>query len=164
MPDAVANYEIDYEGDGTVDYTGATFENISFTYTTEGIYYPTITVTDTQSNTYSDTIAIVVLNQAELDALLRSKWEGMKAALSVQDVDGALVEISENSQEMFRYNFELMQSILPTIVQDMEDITMKQSENGFAEYEMITIQDSSERSYYIEFVIDSDGIWKINFF
>jgi len=62
---------------------------------------------------------IVVLSETELDALLRAKWEAMKTALANQDVDGAMVEITGNSQEMFRYNFELMQSILPAIVQDM---------------------------------------------
>ncbi len=62
IPNTVSTYQMDYEGDGTVDYTGTTFDNISHTYTTEGIYYPTITVTDSQSNTYTDTIAIVVLN------------------------------------------------------------------------------------------------------
>ena len=65
---------------------------------------------------------------------------------------------------MFRYNFELMQSILPTIVQDMGSIVMKHGEGGVVEYEMLVIQDGSERSFYIEFVIDIDGIWRINFF
>jgi hypothetical protein len=38
-------------------------------------------VTDDQSNTYTDTVAVLVLDVAELDALLRAKWEGMKTAL-----------------------------------------------------------------------------------
>ena len=163
IPNSVATYDFDYEGDSVIDYTGADFEDISVIYTTEGVYYPTITVTDDQSNIYTDTIAIVVLSETELDALLQAKWDGMKTALGNQDIDGALNYFAENSKEMYQYNFELMQSILPTIVQGMEDITIKQLENGSAEYEMLTTQGST-RSYYIEFIIDLDGIWKISFF
>ncbi len=164
IPNTVTTYHMDYEGDSIIDYTGATFNNINHTYTTAGVYYPTVTVTDSQSNTYSDTIAIVVLNTTQMDALLRAKWNAMKNALANQNVNGALIEITEDSQEMFRYNFELMQSILPAIVQDMGNITLKALENNKAEYEMTVIQDGVERSYYIEFVVDSNGIWRINFF
>jgi hypothetical protein len=57
-----------------------------------------------------------------------------------------------------------MQSILPAIVQDMGNIVMKNVEGGLAEYEMLGVQDGIQSSFYIEFVVDTDGIWKINFF
>jgi PKD repeat protein len=81
IPNAVSTYQMDYEGDGIVDYTGTTFDNISFTYNTEGIYYPTVIVTDTQGIQYTDTVAVVVLNTSQLDALLQAKWNAMKTAL-----------------------------------------------------------------------------------
>ncbi|MCL5421312.1 MAG: PKD domain-containing protein [Nitrospirae bacterium] len=91
-------YQMDFEGDGVIDYTGQTFESISHTYTTEGIFYPTITVTDDQGNTYSDTIAITVLNKAEVDTLLKGKWEGMKGALAVGDINRAVINFDSASQ------------------------------------------------------------------
>ncbi len=45
IPNTVSTYQMDYEGNGSIDYTGSTFDNINFTYTTEGIYYPTVIVT-----------------------------------------------------------------------------------------------------------------------
>lgn len=164
IPNSVVSYNFDYEGDAVFDFVSAAFDDVSFTYAAEGIYYPTVLVTDDQGNNYIDTIAIVVLNQTDLDTLLRAKWNAMKAALAAQDVEGALVYFTESSNGMFRYNFELMQSILPTIVMEMESITMKKLENGHAEYEMITTTGGSTRSNYIEFIVDLDGIWKINFF
>ncbi len=131
---------------------------MSVSYETEGVYYPTITVTDDQGMTYADTIAIVVINQTDLDALLQAKWNAMKTALGNQDVEGAVVYFTENSKDMFRYNFELMQSILPTIVQDMESITMQKGKDGLVVYEMFKLQDGTERSYYIEFIKDTNGI------
>jgi PKD repeat protein len=32
IPNSVSAYEMDYEGDGMIDYSGSTFENISHTY------------------------------------------------------------------------------------------------------------------------------------
>ena len=115
---------MDYEGDGTFDYTGVTFDNISFTYATEGIYYPTVIVTDTQGVTYSDTIAIVVLNAAQLDALLQAKWEAMKTALANQDVNGALSYFTEESKQHYNELFTALYDQLPQIVQDMQDIQL----------------------------------------
>jgi len=36
IPNAVALYEMDFEGNSSIDYTGATFEDIGATYQTEG--------------------------------------------------------------------------------------------------------------------------------
>ncbi len=86
----------------SVDYTGPVFENINFTYTTEGVYYPALTVTDDQGNAYTDSIAIIVLNTAALDALLQGKWEAMKTALAKQDINTALDYYTKDSREHYK--------------------------------------------------------------
>ncbi|NWF76886.1 MAG: carboxypeptidase regulatory-like domain-containing protein [Nitrospirae bacterium] len=130
----------------------------------EGIYYITASVTGPDNILYEDTIAVIVLNKSQMDRLLRGKWEGMKGSLANQDVEGGLKNISKHSEEMYRYNFELMRDILSIIVQDMGEITMKDLEDSLAEYDMTVTQDEVEHSYYIEFIRDHVGIWKINFF
>ena len=157
---SITNSTITYTGPAQPETLYSSADEYRLRLTTEGVYYFTANVTGPDSNVYQDTVAVVVLNQITLDALLRAKWEGMKTALANQDVNTAMIEISENAQEMFRYNFELMQGILPTIVQDMGDITMIRAEDGIVEYEMI----SGGQSYYIEFVKDTNGIWMIKFF
>lgn len=159
-----ASYQMDYEGDGVVDYTGTTFENISHVYTSEGIFYPTLAVTDNQGNTYSGTIAITVLSKTEMDTLLKGKWEGMKGGLSQGNIEKALKYIAAPSQNMYRYNFELMSSLLPTIAQDMGNITLVKIVDNLAEYEMTATQDGQTLSFYVEFVRDTDGIWRIRFY
>ena len=37
IPNSVASYDFDYEGDSVIDYTGTTFEDISVIYSTEEI-------------------------------------------------------------------------------------------------------------------------------
>jgi len=164
ISNTVTSYEIDFEGDGVIDYSGTGFEDISHTYDTEGVYLPTLRVRDSQGNTYTDTIAIVVLNEVELDALLRTKWERMRQAMMDQDIEGALAEISIASKDMYQYNFELMQSILPTIAQDMGDITMIKVKEDLAIYEVGAIIDGTEYRFHIKFIKGLDGIWRIYFF
>jgi YVTN family beta-propeller protein len=137
---------------------------ISYTYQSEGIFYPTVTVTDDQGNIYSDTIAITVLSKTEMDNLLKGKWEGMKEELSNGDIEGAVEYLSEGSQEMYRYNFNLMQSVLSEIIGDFGNIQLIKITDDVAEYEMLATQDGTEFSFYVEFVKDSNGVWKLRFF
>ena len=158
------SYRMDFEGDGIIDYTGTTFDNISYTYTTEGILYPTITVTDNQWNTYSDTIAITILSKAEIDTLLKGKWEGMKGPLAEKDIEKAVVYFLGTSQERYRYIFTSLLNLLPDIVANMQAIEMVSVENGVAEYRIKILEDVGEVTYYIYFVLDENGLWKIQQF
>ncbi|MBI4653546.1 MAG: hypothetical protein HY752_00870 [Nitrospirae bacterium] len=164
IPNAVSTYQFDYQGDSTIDYSGTIFDNVSFTYTTEGIYYPTVIVTDNQGITYSDTIAIVVLNAAELDALLRAKWEAMKTALINGDIEGAVNYFAENSKDSFRQQFAALSQVLPQIVADMGSINMVNTGENYAEYDLRTVRNGTTYSFQLLFVRDVDGIWRIRSF
>jgi hypothetical protein len=150
---------INCTGPGPVEILSNDINNFKINLVAEGIYLCSAALGD-----LSDTIGILVFSEAELDALLRGKWEGMKTALSNKDVEKAMSYISGDSNEMFRYNFELMKDLLPAIVNDMGSIEMIKIGNGVAEYRMSLVQDGEESSFYIEFITDYDGLWKISFF
>jgi len=131
--------------------------------TTPGIYFFTAEV-EYQGNSYTDTIAIQVLSEEQLDALLKAKWNGMKTTLSNGDVGEAVDYIAEGVREMYEYNFNLMNSYLPEISAGLEDIEVVQIDDRVAEYEMWAEQGGQMYSFYILFVKDADGIWRIQFF
>jgi hypothetical protein len=131
---------------------------------TEGLYVFTLYVTDTQGRTYQDSVAINVVSLTAIDTLLRSKWEGMKAALNDGDIEAAMNYIVSRSQEMYRQNFTIMNSILPQIASDLGTIQFVRTEDNGAVYEMTLSQGGQVSSFYVLFVIDVDGIWKIRFF
>lgn len=164
IPNPVTNYQIDFDGDGVVDFTGASFKDISHTYTTEGIFYPTVTVTDDQENSYTDTIAVTLLNKAEIDALLKGKWEGMKKALNQGNINSALNSFLKSSREEYKGIFELLAPQLPFLVSEMREITMIEVLRNVAEYYIKRSQRGTDISYFIYFVKDADGIWKIDRF
>jgi hypothetical protein len=159
---------MDFDGDGVVDYTGATFEDISHIYTTERTFYPTVTVTDNQGNIYSDTIAITVLNKTEIDTLLKEKWKGMKGALRLRNIETALSSFLESSRESYRQAFNIIQEDLPLIISQMQTIEMIYLIDNIAKYRINRTQDIDgvphTITYYIYFVKNADGIWKIDRF
>ncbi|MGE5810897.1 MAG: hypothetical protein ACM339_05310, partial [Ignavibacteria bacterium] len=160
----IVSYQMDFEGDGVIDYVSTVFNDINSTFSTEGIYYPTITITDDQGNINSDTIAIVVLSKEELDALLKGKWHGMKEALIDKNVEKAMNCFLSSSRERYRYIFNSLLDSLPDIVAGMQEIEMISGEDKVAEYRIKRVEDEGDITYYIYFMLDGDGLWKIRQF
>jgi hypothetical protein len=88
---------------------------------TPGLYF-FIAEVDNEGTTYADTIAILVMDQGELNALLRAKWEAMRQALAQSDIDTAVDYFANFSKEGYRETFNIVSSILPQISQDLDDI------------------------------------------
>jgi hypothetical protein len=130
----------------------------------EGIYHFTAEVTGPDGAIYEDTSAITVLNKEQLDALLKAKWEGMKVALAEMNVEGAVATFLGSSRERFRYIFTTLLSSLPDIAAAMRSIEMISLEGGVAEYRIKRMENVGEVTYYIYFVLDENGVWKIQQF
>ena len=131
--------------------------------TTPGIYYFTAEITDTESNT--DTVAVAVMDQAELDTLLRAKWNGMKAALIAGDVEGALSFHHGVLKDEYESIYNLIGSNLPVLVQQMQDIELIYAKGDRAKYRIRqdhTVEGQTVTiTYYIYFSRDGSGLWKI---
>jgi YVTN family beta-propeller protein len=160
-----ASYQMDFEGDGISDFTGTAFEEVSYTYSSEGIFYPTLIVIDDLGDTYFDTIAVIVLSNTEMDTLLKDKWEEMKVALVKQDIDGALKYYLEGSQQLYTDIYTAFFDQLPQLFQNMEDIQLIYVKSNTAKYRLRVSEsyggEMETFTYYIYFVLDKDGLWKI---
>ncbi|MBF0538727.1 MAG: hypothetical protein HQL03_10805 [Nitrospirae bacterium] len=155
LPNEVTGYAIDFEGDGSIDYTATEFDSVKYTYTTPGMYYPTITLTDSAGNTYTDRIAVTVLDKAETDAMLRAKWDSMKAAFASGDIEGGLLYICSESRNDYRNAFQFLGDRVPVIFSSMQEISLIYVRNGVAKYRIRQDEDiegsSVEITYYIYF-------------
>jgi len=162
LPNPITSYQMDYEGDGIIDYTGTTFEEITHAYTTEGIYYPTVTVTDDQGNAYTDTMAITVLNRAKIDSILKKKWEGMKARLIAGDIDGALGYFVEQSRNMYKSVFQQLGSMkLNDRLTSIYELKLDILYGRLAECGALRDESGVIYSYPVTFVKGEDGTWWI---
>jgi PKD repeat protein len=163
-PFTPVSYQMDFEGEGVNDYNGATFNNISYTYTSEGIFYPKVMISDNQGNTFSDTISIAVLSKTEMDTLLKGKWEGMKQAMINRDVGKAGSYFADWTRDRYTGIFSALGDRLPQIAQDMQNIRMIYLIDGVAKYRIRRMEEAGEITYYIYFVQDENGLWKIQQF
>ena len=109
-------------------------------------------------------MAVEVLDPEELNALLSAKWNSMKTSLTNSDVTSALEYIAENAKGMFEYNLNLLIDHLPEVAANLNDISLVKMKNGKAEYNVLGNQDGTTYSFYVLFVKDHDGIWRIRFF
>lgn len=164
LPSAIREFRIDFEGDGVIDYSGTGFEDISYVYTNGGLYYPKATVIDSQGHAYSDIIAVMVHTREGIDTKLKKVWEGMKAALISEDIEEALVYYTEASQEKYREIFEVLSLRLHGLASSMGEITLIDVKGNVAEYYIKRSQKNTEISYFIYFIKDADGIWRIRAF
>ena len=99
-----------------------------------------------------------------MDALLHTKWNGMKTALTDGDIDGVIDYIAEHKKEMYEYNLDLMSSYLSEISAGLQNIALEQIKEGVAEYEMWADYEGQTYNFLVRFVRDKDGIWRIEFF
>lgn len=136
--------------------------------TAEGIYYFTVMATGTDGKTYQDTIAVTVLNKTQLDNLLKAKWEGMKTSLANQDIEKGLTFFLDQSKESYKKAFNTIIDNLPQIIYEMQHIEMIYAWDYIAKYRINrnhNIDGTPQMiTYYVYFVKDSNGIWKINKF
>jgi hypothetical protein len=133
--------------------------------TAEGLYYVTAEVIDPQGDIYRDTIAIHVLNIADLDALLRSKWNRMRSALIAGDIEEALLYHHEVLKDKYEAIYNLLRANLPSLAQQMQDIELIYAEDTRAKYRIRRDHEINGKivaiTYYLYFSRDENGLWKI---
>ena len=151
-------------GPGVVEFLSSSAEEYNIRTTTPGIYYFTADVTDDQSNTYTDTVAVLVLDQAVMDALLRGKWEGMRSALTQNDVDSAVSYFDSSTKDAYQTFFTGNPQLLAQMAQVLDDIQFVRTDDNMAEYDIRATKDGTEYSFYLLFIKDDKGLWKIKSF
>jgi PKD repeat protein len=165
----ITMYQMDFEGDGVIDDPPiADLDKILFKYDQEGIYYPTITVTDDQGNQYTDTIAVNVLSLNELNTLLSNKRSEVIDLLKLQDIQGALSYFYKSSQAKYKEAFTLLIDQLPEIFSVPEEFNLISVIDNVATCESVVVEvvDGNNRrmSYPVTFIKDENGFWKIMVF
>ena len=153
-----------YAGPGAATITAINEVEYEVRVDSEGLYFFTAQVTDDQSIVHSDTIGITVLNLAELDALLQAKWEGIKQALINLDINGALGNIAEDSKPKYESLFNRFGNNLSGIATNLPDLQLIRIVSDVASYYVIKDENGVNRTHFIYFARDTEGIWKLQTF
>lgn len=156
--------ELDADGNGTPDLTVSGLDGQSFTYTAPGLYLPRVTVTDAQGTRHTTTAVVQVHDRTALDTLLQAKWTGMRDALRRGELEGALQFIAGGSRAEFRADLTALAPFLTSLAHALEDIQLIALLEEHIQCELLSMENALTFSYYVEFIRDPDGIWRIAFF
>ncbi|MBI3812412.1 MAG: Ig-like domain-containing protein [Nitrospirae bacterium] len=165
----ITHYSLDADGDGTADFTSTTLPNtVPFAYSQPGLYFATVTIMDANGILYTDTIPVNVLSLSELDVLLQAKWTGMRDALRQGDIEKTLTYFTYGSQEKYRRIFEAIGANLIEEAQNLSNIALVTFYGTTGKYRIqrtVTINGQSQTlTYWVYFIQDTDGIWRIKQF
>jgi len=161
-----ARIELDLEGDGQVDFDGPTLDGQTFTYSTSGLYLPRVRVVDGQGAVFTASTVVQVLDQAGLEVLLQSKWSALRDALSRSDVAAAVSLFASGSRDAYQDQLTALAGVgaLSQVATDLGAITPVRIHDKAAEYELRAVQRGTQYSFYVLFVIDTDGVWRLRVF
>jgi hypothetical protein len=153
-----------HTGPGTIEVLSSTPDTFDIRLTTPGIYYFTATVTY-QGNTYTDVIAVQVLDKAAVEQSLKAKWNAMKAAMVASNVDTAVHSFVYEKRQKYQRLYSYLLPRLPNIANTMEPITFLKSQGSIINFRIYSDEVWGGQTYTLPyeviFMIDVDGIWRI---
>jgi hypothetical protein len=165
-PRPVTQVALDVDGNGSVDFQGASLDGQNFTYSQPGLYVASVAVTDSQGTQTSAAAIIQVFDRAQLDALLQGKWNALRDSLSRADVTGAVSLFAQASRDAYQDQLSALAGVgaLGQVASDLGPIRLVRARTNAAEYEVRAIRNAVEYSFHVLFVVDGDGVWRLRAF
>jgi PKD repeat protein len=160
----IVSYRMDFDGDGIVDYISSTFLNVPHVYSNAGLYLPTLMIIDEQGGSFSATTILNVFDPIVMDNLLQTKWKDMKAALTRMDVANALTYLTEGARPKYEQLFNQFGVYLPGVVSSFTELQLIRIGGDVAAYLTIKLENGQEKAYFVYFVLDANGIWRLQAF
>ena len=166
VPRPVAQVALDLDGDGSVDFQGASLEGQSFIYSQPGLYVASVAVTDSQGAQTNAAAIIKVLDRAQLETLLQGRWNALRDALRRADVPGAVSLFAQASRDAYQDQLGALAGMggLGQVASDLGPIRLVRARTNAAEYELRAVRNAVEYSFHVLFVVDGDGVWRLRAF
>ncbi|MDF1536335.1 MAG: hypothetical protein P1S46_07520 [bacterium] len=157
-------YRYDLDGNGTVDETRTTDSSVQFTYTYMGVFTAEVVVVDVGGIERTGFTTVTVQDRTVADALFTGRWNDFRGELSNSDIEGAVDKFSPYSADRYQKIFTTIQSALPQMAADMADIEIIYVKGDSAKYRLRREENGQLVTYYLYFMRDPDGIWRIHKF
>jgi hypothetical protein len=131
-------------------------------YATPGVYQPVVTITESAGAVTTKTFTIVVQDTAQLHQLLKSQWEGMNNALIARVKPTAMRYLNVQAQAKYGPVFDALTLQMPEIIATYSALAQVSIGDEIAEYVVVRGINGIKRPYFIYFIKDQSGIWKID--
>lgn len=160
---AIHSLSLDFDGNGTADFmTTDPNAPLQYTYTTPGLYLARLQITDQQNITRSAEVSIVVQDVVPVDAMFKSMWGGMNAALLNGNKAVALEFLTLSTGIKYGPVFDVLLPYMPGIVASYSLPQRFLVSADIAEYAVDRTINGENRLFLIAFIKDAAGVWHID--
>jgi hypothetical protein len=121
-----------------------------------------VQVTDQQGGVFDADVAITVHDVATLDGLLKSLWNGMNAALVNGDIPTALTYLDHGAQEKYGPVWQVLLPHMAEIIASYSPLRGISTSGLVAEYGFTRIVDGEKRLFFVYFLHNTDGVWRLS--
>jgi hypothetical protein len=161
----VQSVTVNFRGTGPNDYSGTLAgAPTSFTYSTPGLYTAQFQVTDTSSNTYTATRAILIQDFAAQRSMVCDIYGYLKDRLNAQDATGASNAFQPADRSTYLTFFNALGANMPAASAQLGAILDGQFAIGYAD--LLLERDNSgaqtRSGFPLRMTQGTDGVWRIS--
>jgi hypothetical protein len=167
MERPVAQIQWDHKGDGIIDAQGPDLLEQTVIFTQPGLYLPKVMVTDNVGNTFESTAVVQVEDAMVLEARLNSEWSGMMGALAQGEIEQALSFIALSKREVMRHDWTVLKNHLGELAALFSvplHLTDGQGTRVVLQGSNPLTMGSVQFPLEVEYILDTDGQWRIRNF
>lgn len=159
---AISGIDADFDGNGTTDLLLTTPNSpMQFVYANPGVYPARFRITDVQGNILEKSMMIVVQDRTQLVQQLKEQWDGLTAALVKGNKDQALSFLTPGAQVKYGEAFEILAAEMQSIVASFSALQAMQIGSDIGEFALHRTIDGEDRVFLIYFLLNDDGIWRL---
>jgi hypothetical protein len=159
----IAGVRYENLGGAVLDTSGADQQVLgTLSLATAGIATPTVVVTDAAGNVYRQQVGVLAASRSSADALLKATWNTYTATLAAGRVELALASLPAVTAARFKPILEPLGPHFATIVPTWSAPTTGRLTEDVGEYTIARTIDGQNRLFFVYFVRDDRGIWRLD--
>lgn len=159
----VQSVNVDFDGDGIIDYTGTSIGDLPLTtYTQPGIYTATATITLTDDQQIVAERKVIAVDLARQRETVCAVYAHLRASLASQDADQAGTALASHLKTRLMPMFAALGPRMPEVAKNLG--ILADGVIGLNRAEIISVVDNHTevRGYPIQFAPDASGVWRID--
>jgi len=157
-------FEIDYDGDGTVDESSIFYISgaLQYTFSLPGIYESIIRVTDELDVVHTEKVYVVVQDNIQQDSIFQAVWDGMWTALRAGDKATAMQYLTQEGGRVYGGIFDSLMPYMNETFDELSVIEKVELNTDVTDYAVIRLENGVIKTFMINFDRGSDGVWRID--
>lgn len=160
---ALQSVSADFNGDGVVDLTATDLNQaLEFTYHGAGVYQPQFMLVDNTGTSIVRSYVIKVEDVNSLRVTFETTYSYFTRSLVCGDVDLALSFMTTYSRNQYRPVLQELRPFFPITIGNWSPLQPSKITEEYAEFAVNKTVNGINRLFFIYFIRDSDGIWRID--